>query len=128
MAAISEQNFRTVLDALWAVYTKSAGLIDTLECVGLDVDADKPKEPGMAKFHELYAMQGIMSPVIVKVIGIDTRIPGSNERQIIVEELDQFFSGVRNARPGSEVFPEEFYQKLLEILTVSGRARLPWAG
>lgn len=126
---ISEQNFKIVLDTVWNMFVKSVNMINTLESIGLDVNAE-PKNianiSGCTGMHELYSIQDLAAMTIIKIVGLNIELPGSNERTTILEELDQFFYDLHTKFTDSSSFPKEAYSRLLEILTVSGGVKLPW--
>lgn len=126
---ISEQNFKIVLDTVWNMFVKSVNMTNVLESIGLDINMEEKNisnVSGCTGMHELYSIRDLAAVTILKIVGLNTELPGSNERTTILEELDQFFYDLCVTFTDSSRFPKEVYSRLLEILTVSGGIKLPW--
>lgn len=126
---ISEQDFKIVLDAMWRTYTKAADLIDVLNSIDLHIDNTSHNTAGTTGFNELITIQNSIAPTILKLMGLKDNEPGSNERQTMKDEINQFLRDVRMKNPvclDSDGFPETYYEKLLKILIVSGGIKLSW--
>ena len=130
---ISQENFKIALDAMWAGFVKAVGLVNTFAVMGLEVCDMKPVDesnpadsPKFLGFGDLYNVQGAMGPAIIRLVGGDPEMPTAKGATTLLEEIDFFLCEVAEDCPKSEKFPEEWYPKLMQILTTSGKITMPW--
>lgn len=117
---ISEKEFKSVLNTIWSGFSKSTGLINLLEGMGLLVNPSELNNGCGPQFGDLYKIQGNMSYAPMNLLGIR-----SADHPLLIGELDQFFADTYSNYPDYDDFPEEAYSELLDIIRNSG-VELPW--
>lgn len=124
MGQISEQCFKTALDAAWIAFSRVEAAVCALESIGLTVES-RQVDPGTSGLGTLYEVQGSAVRTILDLFGIahDTRHGDTTA----LEELDQFFSDVFTDCPDYDGFPDEYYRDLLRFLQ-GYLGVLPWEG
>lgn len=120
---ITQQTFRTALNAFWYMFTASMRLMDRLEGMGVainSVDGDG--------FGALICIQNRTSTALLELLGIDQRAGGSSPGVRLSDEIDRCLCDSASVYPDcseSDGFPEEFYEPLLRTIRAAG-ITLPW--